>query len=136
MNWKPILTEQLEAQKKHYGEVAVLASAGDKFYTAEREMTEGVIKGIEYCIDALSAAPTPPAQEGQPVARVWYDGAGLYKATWLAGYKPRPGDMLYLHPADDKLRKAAEELLAAIEHYKSNVPAKSVDNLRAALEGK
>jgi len=50
------LDELLEQQKDHYGEMHVLSSS-DKggFYRGEKEITEGVITGIEYCIEALKA---------------------------------------------------------------------------------
>lgn len=58
LDWRTILNAELATQEQHYGEVAAAASTGNRLYAGERDMTEGVIKGIEYCIAALaSAAP-------------------------------------------------------------------------------
>lgn len=51
--WRATLAAEKAAQERHYGEVAACASTGNNLYASERDMTEGVIKGVEYCIAHL-----------------------------------------------------------------------------------
>lgn len=68
-NWRDVLNAELAAQEKHYGQVAAVAAAGCKMHAGEADCTEGVIKGIEYCIEALerecAATPALPAEKVQ-----------------------------------------------------------------------
>lgn len=83
----------------------------------------------------LAAAPTPPAQESEPVASIEDVGIHGYeqrKAILLAGAHKVPlGTLLYTRPDNSKLRKATEEMErrlrdAGLEH--------DADYLRVALE--
>jgi hypothetical protein len=83
-------------------------------------------------------APTPPAQEAEPVARVrkminssFIDSTGC-KGYW--GDLP-DGTPLYTRPASDKLRQAAEEAIKLLEDSSGGY-CREAANLRAALEGK
>lgn len=53
------LHADLEEQKKHVIECYVLGSAGSKMHWEEKVMSQGVVQGIEYCIERLKAALTP-----------------------------------------------------------------------------
>lgn len=87
----------------------------------------------------FSAAPTPPAQEDEPVA--WLNpSADSYAPLDMHVHLQNPHDgkwiPLYTRP-DDKLRKAAEELLRILDQTYVGCSAKdSMESLRAALEEK
>jgi hypothetical protein len=87
----------------------------------------------------LAAAPTPPAQDAEPVAEVRaMDGgeATIYYAEMLTeGYILPHGTKLYTHAPSDKLRQAAEEAIKLLEDSSGGY-CREAANLRAALEGK
>ena len=84
----------------------------------------------------LAAAPTPPAQDDEPVAFVRrmintqiIDSTGC-KVAW----EDLPdGTSLYTRPDNSGLRKAAWEALKLLDKLGSGP---TIENLRAALEGK
>lgn len=85
------------------------------------------------------AAPTPPAQEDEPVYFVM-DG---YSNGWVRESKhvydktsEEDRWLLYLRPADDKLRKAAEDVVNFYDVVDSVNEERVIKKLRAALEGK
>jgi hypothetical protein len=75
-------------------------------YTPEN--VEGIYKTM------LAVAPTPPAQEDEPVAYLVNSGGrerlSFYPLNGRWEHIP-----LYIHPANDELRRAAEETLSIIE---------------------
>lgn len=82
-----------------------------------------------------------PAQEDEPVAEIVVKntfGYDVYEAELIgAGVNLPKGTKLYLHPADDKLRKAAEEVILWLDgDYMLSASHVLAKNLRAALEGK
>jgi hypothetical protein len=88
---------------------------------------------------ALAAAPTPPVRESEPVAyQMWHPNFPTWvncnksvadqMATYNEGHIIRP---LFTHPADDKLRKAAEEAAEVLEWYHEE---RISGELRAALK--
>lgn len=92
----------------------------------------------------ITDVPTPPAQEDEPVA-YQYRAPDLSE-TWSKCsqreydlfFSKQPGyecRKLYTRPADDKLRKAAEEARAIFNDIDQQMN-RIMDNLRAALEGK
>jgi hypothetical protein len=105
---------------------------------------------------ALAAAPTPPAQEAEPVAWMvphrmsvsrhggpskeeisyhpWHraDKDRYVEDEHGAKHFPYP---LYTHPANDKLRQAAEEAIKLLEDSSGGY-CREAANLRAELEGK
>lgn len=85
----------------------------------------------------LAAAPTPPAQEDEPVALIKVTnsfGLDVYEAELTdAGVNLPEGTKLYTRPDNSELRKAAEAAIEALEWYHQDQIA---NNLRAALEGK
>lgn len=99
--WRERLLQEMAVQEKHYGEVAAAAAAGSQLHKGERDCTEGVIMGVEYCIaalDALAAAPQPAAAPSgdawQPIETAPKDGTSVLVlikgftptvAKWLAG---------------------------------------------------
>lgn len=94
-------------------------------------------------ITAIDAAPTPPAQEDEPVCQMSYDGIKWIDVpeesfkTWNPGGSNPLRRKLYTHSSDDKLRKAAEEILPFIAKFWPTVlETRLLDNLRAALERK
>jgi hypothetical protein len=86
---------------------------------------------------ALAAAPTPPAQEDEPVYQVqdadekWFDCSSLGQEIFRD--EGRLTRTLYTRPDKDKLRKAAEEAAEVLEWYHEE---RMATELRAALEGK
>jgi hypothetical protein len=118
--------------------------------TAFREAEKGALLSGHDHIEAffcgyramLAAAPTPPAQEDEPVAYMdAHDNWDLYKN------KPEQVDVipLYTRPDNSKLRKAAEEVIeqlkivcridfCGLENRKAYY--KAFVELRAALEDK
>lgn len=89
----------------------------------------------------LAAAPKPPAQD-EPVGwinRVELFGTHVSVCLSDAGENLPDETPLYTHPADDKLRKAAEELLFAYDNECGDMTGPigtGFETLRAALEGK
>jgi hypothetical protein len=91
--------------------------------------------------------PTPPAQEDEPVYQLRFDGN-----TWFDTPKEQydyftskerevksDARILYTHPANDELRRAAEEAVSRFDQYmleESRLPdlITAIGNLRAALE--
>lgn len=58
--WRERLLQEKSVQEKHYSEVAAAASAGSRMHMGERDCTEGVILGVQYCINALDELPAAP----------------------------------------------------------------------------
>ena len=91
---------------------------------------------------ALAAAPTPPAQEDEPVYQSSWDEvywADISKTEFDArrGITNIHNRTLYTRPDNSELRKAAEELLKICDGKgRHEMFHKTLENLRAALEGK
>jgi hypothetical protein len=86
---------------------------------------------------AFAAAPTPPAQEDVPV---YYKITTQNGVGYIAEHPSiLPGDTsapLYTRP-DDRLRKAAESLVALSDRWGTQMPygiKVGIEDLRAALE--
>ncbi|SEN72734.1 hypothetical protein SAMN05216404_106204 [Nitrosospira multiformis] len=91
----------------------------------------------------LAAAPTP-AQEDEPVAYVpihpeigpLFGATQQHRSALHETARSLPVMPLYTHPANDKLRKAAEETIAFLLQNAYPEDLTVIKNLRAALEGK
>jgi hypothetical protein len=95
--------------------------------------------------DGVQAAPTPPAQDDELVYQFKSKASKVWGETDKEGYEllQQPQydftetRILYTHPADDKLRKAAEEVFEDqfLDGCKiTKKLAQKLANLRAALE--
>jgi hypothetical protein len=94
---------------------------------------------------AFAAAPTPPAQEDEPVGFRWRkkttpDRWHLCRIELLDDAEEGnvETELLYTRP-DDRLRKAAESLVALSDRWGTQMPygiKVGIEELRAALEGK
>lgn len=86
------------------------------------------------------AAPTPPAQEDEPVAEVVKFGDGPWGEIFKTYVNLPSGTKLYTRPADDKLRKAAQEIIFQFDlscrESACFGSVERIENLRAALENK
>lgn len=89
-------------------------------------------------ISMVEAAPTPPAQEDEPVAVIDESDEGKFAELLLEGTFLKMGTKLYTRPDNSGLRKAAEEALETLEDYHASETtiAETIKKLRAALEGK
>ena len=86
----------------------------------------------------LAAAPTPSVQEDEPVGDLTVSDINGRKDAHFDYYDTLEDGqyLLYTHPADDKLRKAAEEVAGCFDDdVVMNVPAliRKIRNLRAEL---
>lgn len=99
-------------------------------------------------VESLRERLTPPAQEGEPVGYVFMSDVGMLFSTsreWCEKTHVQAGigpirEVFYTHPANDKLRKAAEEVIREFDlscrESACYGSVERIENLRAALEGK
>jgi hypothetical protein len=92
---------------------------------------------------ALAAAPTPPAQEAEPVYQRRF--ANYDEAAWFDVSRAEfdaenviEKRIVYTHAPSDELRRAAEEVLRVYDKLSGdyNEIKDSMEKLRSALEGK
>jgi hypothetical protein len=116
--WRERLQQELAAQQEHYGKVAAAASVDSRIFAGERDCTEGVIKGVEYCIAALeeleaSHAAQEVTQQAAPdlhmiqlrLKQILNPARDQLSAQWMAA------DALYYLTKDDSFAEIADSLM-------------------------
>lgn len=115
--------------------------------TAFREAEKGALLSGHDHIEAffcgyramLAAAPTPPAQEDEPVYQSSWDKvywADISKAEFVDRQGVLHTRTLYTRPDNSELRKAAWKYLKSNSYGTAEERRRDLENLRAALEGK